>query len=174
MNLYLIGYRGSGKSSVAPRVAELLLRRCVDTDQQIELLTGQSIADIFAEAGEIGFRQWETTVIQAHAAEDELVVSLGGGAVTVSENRDIIRSTGKTVLLSAPAEVLWQRISADPASKQSRPSLTDLDGFAEVAKVLAERNQIYSDCADYTVDTSDLTVEQVAQRIAEWFDPVDT
>ena len=134
-----IGYRGSGKSSVAPHLAKLLGKKCVDTDDQIELVTGNSIADIFAQQGEAGFRQWETTVIQAYALEHDLVVSLGGGAPTVKENRQLLQQSGKTALLVAEPEILWQRISSDPASKSNRPDLTDLDGFAEVKKVLQQR-----------------------------------
>ena len=174
MNLYLIGYRGSGKSTVAPLIGELLQRPVIDTDQQIEILTGQTIAEIFAESGEAGFRQWETSVLQAHAADGQSVVSLGGGAPTVEDNRRLIRQTGKTALLSAPAEVLWARICADSRSASTRPGLTDLDGFEEVTKVLEQRAEIYSNCADYTIDTSNITPEQIAADIANWFDPVDT
>ena len=174
MNLYLIGYRGSGKTSVAPHLSKILERQWVDTDQQIEVVTGQTIAEIFANEGESGFRQWETTVIQAYSLESELIVSLGGGAPTVEENRSLLKTTGKTVLLTAKPKVLWGRISSDSASEQNRPNLTDLDGFAEVQKLLEERAEIYADCADYTIDTSNLAPEQVAADIANWFDPVDT
>lgn len=173
MNLYLIGFRGCGKSTIAPLVAAELAWKSVDTDEQVELLTGQSIAEIFAEGGEAKFREWETSVILGYSQKSDLVVSLGGGAPTIADNREAIRTSGKTVLLTAPADVLWKRICADPKSKDTRPNLTDLDGFAEVKTLFANRAGVYSECADYTIDTDKLSAQQAAEQIANWFDPVD-
>ena len=174
MNLYLIGYRGSGKSSVAPLLAQHLDRQCVDTDQRIEIIAGATIANIFAEQGEAGFRKWETTVISNCATQHDLVVSLGGGAPTIADNRILLKKSGKTVWLTADARTLWNRISGDPTSAQNRPSLTDLDGLAEVQKLVAHRAGNYNECADYSIDTTNLTPEQIARNIANWFNTVDT
>ena len=173
MNLYLIGYRGCGKSRVAPLLATTIGWQSVDSDQQIEILTGQTIAEIFEAEGEAGFRQWETTVIQALAQANEQVISLGGGAPTVAVNRTTMKSSGRVVLLTASPETLWERISQDPQTKQQRPGLTDLDGFGEIKKLLAQRIDIYNACADYVIDTSDLNPQEIADSIADWWDPVD-
>lgn len=173
MNLYLIGYRGCGKSRVAPLLATTIGWQAVDSDQQIEILTGQTIAEIFAAEGEAGFRQWETTVIQALAQANEQVISLGGGAPTVAVNRATMKSSGRVVLLTAPPEILWERISRDRKTKQQRPGLTDLDGFSEIKKLLAQRIDVYNDCADYVIDTSALNPQEIADNIADWWDPVD-
>ncbi len=173
MNLYLIGYRGSGKSTVAPLIAQLLDREWLDSDQQIELLTGCPVSEIFQQYDESTFRQWETTVVEALSKRDGLIVSLGGGAVLAKYNRELLSQSGRTVWLTASPAELWQRISQDQASQTLRPNLTDLDGMAEVVHVLAQRREIYEACADYTVDTSGLSPKQVAEQIANWFEPVD-
>lgn len=174
MNLYLIGLRGCGKSTVAPLVAELMGWQHADTDRQVEVLTGCSIADIFAHEGEAGFRQWETSVLQAYAQKGAYVLSLGGGAPIVTENRILMRETGRTVWLTAPTEILWQRILADPTSHHRRPNLTALTGLDEVCLLAENRAPLYAKCADYTIDTSSKSAEDVAQAIVNWFDPVDT
>ncbi len=173
MNLYLIGYRGSGKSSVAPLLAKELIWDWVDTDEQIQVVTGQTIAEIFAEQGEIGFREWETTIVQAYAQKKELVVSLGGGAPTVPAIADFMKRSGSVVYLKATASELWNRISADTQSSTQRPNLTDLDGLDEVEKLLRAREGIYNACADWTIDTTNKPPQQVATEIANWWDPVD-
>ncbi|MEM9411798.1 MAG: shikimate kinase [Planctomycetota bacterium] len=175
MNLYLIGYRGSGKSTIAPHLAKKLLWKAVDTDQEIEILCGRTIAEIFSEEGESGFRQWETSVIQGYALEKEHVVSLGGGAPTIEINRRLIKNSGKVVWLTASPEILWERISKDSKSRENRPALTGIDdGLKEVQQMLEQRQETYADCADYTVDTSKLSTDRVIDEIANWFDPVDT
>jgi len=70
--------------------------------------------------------------------------------------------------------VLWERICKDSKTDQTRPSLTNLDGYAEVVQLLEQRAEVYAECADYIVDTGQLSPQQIADRIANWFDPVDT
>lgn len=170
MNLYLIGYRATGKSTVAPLLAEKLGWSVSDSDAEVELLAGKSIAELFEESGDAGFRQWETTVIQALSLKGKQIISLGGGAPTLAENRMLIKKFGVAVLLTASPEVIWQRLSSDA---NQRPALTDLDGFNEVKKLLAQRDNAYRECADYTVDTANLPPDVVADKIAKWWNSVD-
>ena len=172
-NLYLIGFRGSGKTTVAPRVAQMLGWQSLDVDEQISVATGQTITEIFETDGQPVFRQWETTVLQAIATQTEKVVSVGGGAPMLESNREIMRRSGKTVWLRGSPGVLWDRIQADAATQTNRPRLTEHDGLAEVEHLLAERNDTYAACADYTVDVDPLSPDQVAERIAQWWQPVD-
>ena len=125
MNLYLIGYRGSGKTTVAPLIAKALNWEMRDSDSQIEVLTSRTITEIFSEDGETVFREWETTVIQALAVESNKVISVGGGAPISATNRQIMKASGCSVWLQASAEELWRRISEDPKSKTTRPNLTN-------------------------------------------------
>ena len=174
MNLYLIGYRGSGKSSVAPILADLLCTRSVDTDEIIETISRHTIAQIFTAYGEAGFRRLESDALKRFPQEEEtLVISLGGGAPIQPENRNWMQQHGKTVWLMASPEVLWERIRGDDSSPSRRPALTDQDGLEEVREMIARRNPVYSECADYTIDVTSLSPEQIAADIACWWNSVD-
>ena len=173
MNLYLIGYRGSGKSTVAPLVAKLLDLTSVDTDQLIEETSGTSIAEIFASQGEPGFRQLESEALRKFSKAAHLVISLGGGAPVAEANRKWMEQNGKTVWLTAKPELLWQRISSDVSSPVGRPALTDHDGLTEVRQLVTERNPVYMECADYTIEVASMSPEQIAAEIACWWNSVD-
>ena len=169
MNLYLIGYRGSGKTTVAPLIAKQLRWTVFDSDERVESESGISIAEIFAQFGEPEFRQRETAAIKESCKRDKLVVSLGGGAPISPENQKLISDSGKTVYLSGSLDVLWSRIAGDEKSDDQRPALTDLDGKAEVEHVLAQRAPIYEACADYTIDVDELSPQEIADAIVKWF-----
>ena len=169
MNLYLIGYRGSGKSTVAPLVAKRLGRVAVDADDLIEDEAEMSIAEIFTEFGESEFRRRETNTIAALAEQDDFVVSLGGGAPMSESNRELIAGSGKTVWLNGSVELLWHRISGDESTSQRRPDLTDQGGQVEVEQMLAQRCPVYAACADYTIEIESLSPEEIAERIVKWW-----
>jgi shikimate kinase len=172
MNIYLIGYRGCGKTSVAPIVALHLGLKSMDSDREIEVLVGRPIAEIFKEHGEAGFREWESSVIEGLAQKTDRVIALGGGAVLDRLTRQRLKETGKVVWLKGSPETLWSRISQDEKSKSMRPNLTDQGGLAEVQSVLEERTPIYESCADWVVDVDGVDVEEVAKRICQWIDPI--
>jgi shikimate kinase len=171
MHIYLLGYRGCGKSTVASLLAQLLDRPSIDTDDWIESATSQTIRDIFASVGEPGFRDLEQRAIaQVAGLQEPSVVALGGGAVLRAANRQVIIDTGHRVWLKATPERLYERIQRDSATCDRRPSLTDQSGFEEVVKLLAERNPIYESLAEFTVDTDERTPDQVVDRIATWIE----
>ncbi len=169
MNLILIGYRGSGKSTIGPLVAKRLKQRFVDLDEVIVEHTGKTINQIFSEEGEEGFRSKEQASLQELRKLKNSVISLGGGAVVTPENRVLARRMGKVVWLRAPAVVLWSRIKADVASAETRPALTPSGGLAEVEAILAQREPIYQSAAHQTVDTVSASAEEVAESIELWF-----
>ncbi len=169
MNLVLIGYRGTGKSQVARRLAERLGWPCFDADEEIETRAGKSIAQIFADEGEPAFRDWEAKVVAALATHEQAVLALGGGAVMRPENRAAIAPQGRVVWLTASAETIWQRMQADTATASRRPNLTATGGITEIIATLAEREPVYRQCADLTVDTENKTPDEVADAIlAQW------
>ena len=164
MNVILIGYRGTGKSAVARRLAERLGRQAIDADVEIESRAGRSIADIFSGDGEEHFRDLESGVLEDWASRDDTVLAAGGGAVLRETNRKLLRRMGKVVWLCASPQTILRRVAEDPDSKRRRPNLTT-GGEQEVLELLAARTPIYRECADLVVDTEDKTPDQVAEEI---------
>lgn len=176
MILFLIGYRATGKTTIGRRLADRWNCRWIDTDAEIEKFSQRTIPEIFTEDGEPGFRQIEQKVIalmvDAIRRHDDAVISLGGGAVLADETRHLIARRGKCVWLNAPVECLVQRIESSQ-SQTPRPALTSQSAADEVSLVMEQRTPVYSDCADYTIDTSQLSVEQTVEQIAQWWAEVD-
>jgi shikimate kinase len=168
-NLFLIGYRGTGKSTVGRRVAEQLGHPFFDTDVEIERRGGRSIAEIFADEGEGPFRALEAQVLDQLSRGSNCVLALGGGAVLRPGNRAKLKARGRTAWLVARPETLWQRMLDDQASGQRRPNLTATGGLAEVVEVLARRLPVYRECADWVVDTEGRTPDDVAGQIVDQF-----
>ncbi len=162
-HVYLIGYRGCGKSSVGPVLASLLGRPFVDADAVLEADAGRSIRDIFAAEGEGGFRDREETTLLRLAACEPTVIATGGGAVLREANRERMRATGFVAWLQVPAEVLWARILSDATTAARRPDLAG-GGFAEVEALLAAREPLYAATAHATVDAT-ASPDVVAGRI---------
>ncbi|HEY1786455.1 MAG TPA: shikimate kinase [Pirellulales bacterium] len=168
-NLFLIGYRGSGKSVVGQRVAKELGCSFFDTDAEIERRAGRSVEKIFAEDGEARFRALEADALDHLSRGSRCVLALGGGAVLRPGNRAKLKTRGRTVWLVAQCETLWQRILDDEASGHRRPNLTAAGGLAEVVEVLARRLPVYRECANWVVDTEGRTPEDVAGEIVAQF-----
>lgn len=168
-NLFLIGYRGTGKSTVGRRVAERLRETFYDTDAEIERRAGRSIAEIFAAEGETAFRALEAAMVDELSCGSRSVLALGGGVVLRPGNRAKLKNRGRTVWLVARPETLWQRILADEASGHHRPNLTASGGLNEVLEVLSRRLPVYRECADWVVDTEGRTVDEIAGQIVEQF-----
>ncbi|MEX0978587.1 MAG: shikimate kinase [Pirellulales bacterium] len=167
MNLVLIGMRGTGKSTVARLLAERLAWPWFDADAQIERRAGKPIAAIFADDGEMAFRDWESRVVADLAARDRAVLALGGGAVVRAENRAAIAVLGRVVWLTASPETLLARIEADHSTAARRPNLSAAGGITEIIATLDARRAVYRQCAHLEVDTEGKTPAQVADAIIE-------
>ncbi len=169
MNIVLIGYRGSGKSSLGKLLAEKLGADFIDTDVLITERAGKTIQQIFAAESEAGFRQREVEAIAEVAARDHLVIAAGGGAVLNPQNVRAFKRCGKIIWLKADAGTLHQRIHADPATAATRPSLTAMGGtLEEVQKLVAQRAPLYAAAADETLDVTHLSQEQALERLLAW------
>lgn len=164
-NLVLIGYRGTGKTTVARLVARQLGWDWVDADVEVELAAGKSIAAIFADDGEPAFRDWEARIVGELCARPETVVALGGGAVIRPENRAAIGQATAVAWLTASPAALLERIRRDPTTQSNRPALTGLDALAEIEHLLNQRSPWYRACATLVVDTEHKSPEQVAQEL---------
>jgi shikimate kinase len=163
--VFLIGYRGTGKTAVASELASRLNYDWIDADDQIEQRSGKSIAAIFAEQGEPSFRDWESRIVSELAGRRRSVVALGGGAVLREENRRAIANRGPVIWLTASVESIVERIAGDEATARRRPNLTASGGRAEVEQLLAQRTPFYRECATLTVNTDGKSVVQVANDI---------
>lgn len=168
MTIALIGYRGSGKSSVARHLANLLGWSWCDSDALLEERAGQSIRSIFEQHGEAYFRELEALLLAELVERTSTVLALGGGVVLRPDNRERLRRVA-TVWLTAPAEVLWQRIQRDPSTVTRRPELTQYGGLEEVRRLLAQRESLYRQCADCIVDTTTMSIDEAALCIARWW-----
>ncbi|MBA2115783.1 shikimate kinase [Bremerella alba] len=165
MNLALIGYRGTGKSHVARLLAHKLAWPLVDADIYVEKQAGKSIAEIFADSGEPGFRDLESNALNELTQRSGHVLSLGGGVILREENRSQIAKHCFTIWLTASPEEITRRLSREGATQASRPSLTGRSILEEVAEVLAQRLPLYEQCADLTIDTQAKSPKEVMQAI---------
>ena len=165
MLLTLIGYRATGKTTLAKLLAERLAWAWVDSDDEIERRAGKSITDLFEQDGEPAFRKLETAVIVDLCRRERLVLAAGGGAPLNADNRRIMRKAGKVVWLRARPETILARMEGDVRSAARRPSLSQFDPAREVTHLLDERTPIYRASADLTVDTDGKTPEEFADEI---------
>ena len=170
MNVILIGYRGTGKSTVARLLADRLGWRWIDADEEIEKRSGESIASIFADEGEERFRDLESAILEDYASHDHIVLAAGGGAVLRARNRKLLRRMGNVVWLCASPQTILKRVAADPASSARRPNLTT-GGEQEVVDLLAARTPVYRQCAFLAVDTEDRTPDDVVDEIVRRLKP---
>lgn len=171
MHIYLMGYRGAGKSSVARRLAERLGLPVVDTDTLVESEACRSIREIFSVEGEAGFRQREAEVIaRVAAAIAPTVIALGGGAILRTENQRIIGSSGRVVWLQGSPASLLARIQADQTTAERRPPLSPHSDYDEIVEILAAREPIYRQLANLTVDTDRQTPDELVVEIVDWLE----
>jgi len=167
MSTILIGYRGSGKTTIGRRLAEKLWQQFVDTDEMIVAKAGMPIADIFEQQGVDRFREIEAEVIRDACKLQEYVIALGGGALLREENRQAIKDAGhKIVYLKCEPKELFNRIKNDPATAASRPPLTPHGGSeVEIEKVLAEREPVYRAAKHAELDVTHLTPDEAVVYI---------
>lgn len=150
-NIYLIGPRACGKTTIGKQLAEALKRRFVDTDALFLQKHGE-IAPFVESNGWEAFRDGERAVLEDVSNAEDLVVGCGGGIVLRPENREILKK-GFTVYLKTLPEDLAERLACDPNESQ-RPSLTGKGLADEVRDVLAEREPLYSECATAVISAS--------------------
>lgn len=161
MNIVLTGFMASGKTAVGKELAEKLHMRFVDVDEVIERDTELTIARIFGKFGEQTFRDLETKAIKCVAMLDNYVIATGGGAVLRMENVSELRRNGRVIYLAATPETILRRVG----KAQTRPLLAkEQDKLAKIKELLAKREPFYQNC-DLIIDTSDLSVTQVVEKI---------
>ena len=158
----LIGFMGTGKTTVGKRLARRLGYRFVDSDAEIERRTGASVRTIFLEQGEPAFRSLESETIAALAVQPDQVISTGGGTVLQPNNAKLLRSNCLVVWLTASPGVILKRVG----TAETRPLLADaFDPLARIRQLLEARSRLYEAAAHLRVDTTDRRPEAVAEEI---------
>ena len=165
MILTLIGYRATGKTTLARLLARRLGWDWIDADVEIERRADKSIARVFAEDGEPAFRDLEAAVMADLCRRTRLVIAAGGGAPMRPETREAMRAGGKVIWLTARPETILARMSGDTTTAGRRPALTDRSGLEEIVHLLAKREPIYRQTAHLEVQTEDKAPEPLADEI---------
>ncbi len=165
MNLVLIGYRCTGKSTVGCGLAARLKMRFVDTDDLIEERQGASITEIVKSHGWEYFRVLENQVIAEISTDDDLVIAVGGGAVLDPQNVMAMKKNGLLIWLKADSKTLFKRMGKDSRTFSQRPTLTGQGTLEEIEEVIAYREPFYQRASEVCLDTSALDVEAVAEKI---------
>ena len=161
-NVVLIGFMGSGKTTVGLRLSYKLRKTVIDTDKLIERTQGRAVKDIFATDGEEYFRALETKTLEnlVTKAQNE-IVSVGGGTPVREENRRLLREIGTVIYLRITADAVYERLKNDT----TRPLLQGEDPKGKIEKLLGERESFYASCADIIVDVSGKDMDEVLEMI---------
>ena len=164
MNIVLIGYRGTGKSRVAARLAELSKWPVVSTDAEIVRKAGMPVSDIIRKRSWDYFRDVESEICKQAGKKDRTIIDTGGGAILRKENVESLRQRGRIFWLTAEVGTIMDRIKAS----NERPSLTGKKSYVEeVEEVLNERLPLYKAAADHIIPTDGRTVDEIAQEVRE-------
>jgi shikimate kinase len=167
-NICLVGFMGTGKTKAGRIVAERLGKTLVETDAIIEKAGGKSIPRIFSEDGEIRFRELEIAAIKDASTMDNAVFSLGGGAVLNTINMMYMRRTAVVICLNARPGVLYTRLVNEERDK--RPLLAKPDPKSEIVQLLATRAPFYAAATNLAIDTSSLSIDDVARKIIQLYE----
>lgn len=162
MNIVLIGYRGTGKSTVGRLLAARLGRELVSTDAEIVKRAQRTIPEIVAQEGWEYFRDLESDICRELASRDQLVIDTGGGAILRAQNVEVLKKNSTVFWLTASVETIANRIGGD----DQRPSLTGTKSFVEeIQDVLRERTPKYQAAADHNIETDDRTINQLVETL---------
>jgi shikimate kinase len=162
MNIVLIGYRGTGKSTVGRLVGRRLGREVVSTDEEIVKRARRTIPEIVAQQGWDYFRDLESDICRELGSRDQLIIDTGGGAILRAQNVEALKKNGTLFWLTASVETITKRIGGD----NQRPSLTGTKSFVdEIQDVLRERTPKYQAAADHTIVTDGLTTHELAETL---------
>ena len=166
MNVILIGFRGSGKTTVGKALAERLGLEFIDCDARIEQQAGVTIREIFEKHGETHFRTLESQALADLAKLDGRVIATGGGAPLKYQNMQVFkRQDSRIFFLEVGPETAFARIQADGTSRERRPALTEKDPLTEVKEQIEFRRPYYLKGADQTVTTEGRSAEEVVKEI---------
>ena len=159
-NIVLVGFMGTGKTAVGKLLAARLNKQRLCLDDMIEWKIGKSIVEIFEQDGEGFFRTVEKEIVRAASHDKDVVIDAGGGVVIDEENVKRLKSHGIIICLRARPDVIYERTKGH----LHRPLLNMPNAVESIKEMLDKREQYYSR-ADYTIDTSDITPDEIAEKI---------
>lgn len=164
-NILLIGFMGTGKSTVSSRLKQMLDMKEIDTDALIEEREGMSISDIFSQKGEEAFRRMETELLRELKHSENLIISCGGGMALRDENAAMMKAVGTVIWLTARPETILKRVRHD----DSRPLLRGHKNVEFIKDLLEQRSPKYAAAADMVVSTDDRSVQSICEEIQRRF-----
>lgn len=162
-NIVLIGFMATGKSTIGRRLAQRLNRDFVDTDKEIETITGRTVAQIFAKDGIKRFRSEENLLAKRLAPKEDLVIATGGGMVLNPENVRLLKEKGVLIALTAPPDIIIARVKG----KKTRPLLQGGALDDRINRLLKEREYLYDE-ADLVVDTGHCSAGETVEKIISY------
>ena len=165
MNIFLIGYRCSGKTKAGKSIAYFLNRQFIDTDLKVVEEEGMTISEIVGKKGWDFFREKETSTLKKVCAHDKQIVATGGGIVLNKENIVNMKKNGTIVWLKATFETIKKRMLIDSKTKNFRPSLTSKKIDEEIKETLLLRKPYYEKTMDFSIDTDNLDIEGVCKAV---------
>ncbi|MBS3994949.1 MAG: shikimate kinase [Alkaliphilus sp.] len=160
-NIVLIGFMGSGKSSVGKQLSIFLNRNWIDVDTKIEAEAGTTISEIFEEKGEKHFRSMEKQAVREVSNYSNSIISCGGGVVLDMENVIALKNKGKIILLEASADTIYQRVKED----ENLPILKGNKTILYIRKLMKERESLYKTAADMIINTTDKSIEDICDEL---------
>jgi len=164
-NVFLIGFRCTGKTSVGQMLSTRLGWGFVDTDSLLVSENGLSIKEIVGSHGWETFRKMEQAVVEQVCMLHHRVVATGGGVVLNDANVKLMKSNGRLVWLKATPKTIKARMMQDQDTEVFRPSLTAKDSFSEIEETLTERNPIYNSAMDFDVQTDGRRIDEISDTI---------
>jgi shikimate kinase len=167
MNLFLIGYRCTGKSTIGKSIAMTIAWSFVDSDILVIKECGKSIKDIVDTEGWKAFRRMERSALKQICTKDRQVVATGGGVVLDAANIKAMKTSGMVIWLGATAETIQKRMLQDKNSGNFRPALTDKGRMEEIEDMLLKRTPYYESACDFSIHTDDVPVNEITEIIIQ-------
>ena len=167
MNLFLIGYRCSGKTTTGKSIARAIDWAFVDSDLIVIKENGKSIKDIIDTEGWDAFRRMERSALKQICANDRQVVATGGGVVLDQSNIKAMKTSGMVIWLNAGAETIQKRMLQDKNTDDFRPALTDKGRMEEIEDMLLKRNPYYESASDFSIHTDNAPIDEITQKIIQ-------
>ncbi len=165
MNIFLIGYRGSGKTAVGNSLSDIIEWPFIDTDFKVVEEEGMTISEIVDKKGWDYFREKESAVLKKVCAQDKQIVATGGGVILNEENVINMKNNGKIVWLKVNFATVKNRILIDSKTKDFRPSLTAKELDEEIKETLLLRKPYYEKAMDFYIDTDNLDIDGVCKAV---------